>query len=81
MTNNIYYIIMLDNKTLAIQRIDKDIKEIIESPIEGIGITSIDNDPMKYVVNMRIMEGIYEGYYIQLLLLFPDTIQKKCLKF
>ena len=77
MTNNIYYIIMLDNKTLAIQRIDKDIKEIIESPIEGIGITSIDDDPMKYVVNMRIMEGIYEGYYIQLLLLFPDNYPKE----
>ena len=39
-------------KVLAIKRINKDMKEIIKNPAEGIGITSIDNDPMKYIVNI-----------------------------
>ena len=49
-------------KALAIKRINKDMKEINKSPIEGIGIASIDNNPMKYVINLRLMTGIYEGY-------------------
>ena len=48
-------------KNLCLQRITKDLKEITNSPLEGIGIASIDNDPKKYVVNMRIMSGVYEG--------------------
>ena len=59
-------------KSLCLQRITKDLKEITNSPLEGIGIASIDNDPKKYVVNMKIMSGVYEGYCIQLLLTFPD---------
>ena len=59
-------------KNLCLQRITKDLKEITNSPLEGIGIASIDNDPKKYVVNMKIMSGVYEGYCIQLLLTFPD---------
>ena len=39
---------MRSGKALAIKRINKDIKEITKYPIEGIGIVSIDNDPMKY---------------------------------
>ena len=39
-------------KALAIKRINKDMKEISKSPIEGIGIASIDNNPMKYVINL-----------------------------
>ena len=60
-------------KTLCIQRINKDLKEITNSPLEGIGIASLENDPMKYVVNMKIMSGVYEGYCIQLYLTFPDN--------
>ena len=37
-----------------------------------VGIVSLDNDPMKYAVNMKIMSGIFEGYCLQLLLTFPD---------
>ena len=59
-------------KSLCLNRISKDLKEIIKSPLEGIGITSIDNDPMTYIVNMKIMSGIYEGYCLQLLLIFPE---------
>ena len=60
-------------KTLCLNRINKDIKEINKSPLEGIGIISLDNDPMKYIVNIRIMTGIYEGYCLQLLLKFSDN--------
>ena len=62
---------MSSGKGLSIKRINKDLKEIEKSPIEGIGIASLDNDPMKYVVNLCIMSGIYEGYCLQLLLTFP----------
>ena len=64
---------MSSGKALAIKRINKDMKEIIKSPIEGIGIVSIDNDPMKYAVNLRLMQGPYEGYCLQLLLTFTDN--------
>ena len=59
--------------SLCLNRISKDLKEITKSPIDGIGIVSLDNDPKKYVVNMRIMTGIFEGYCLQLLLTFSDN--------
>ena len=59
--------------SLCLNRISKDLKEITKSPIEGIGIVSLDNDPKKYVVNMKIMNGIFEGYCLQLLLTFSDN--------
>ena len=68
---------MISRKGLSLKRIIRDLKEITKSPIEGIGIVSIDNDPMKYVVNMCLMSGIYEGYCIQLLLTFSDDYPSK----
>ena len=68
---------MISRKGLSLKRIIRDLKEITKSPIEGIGIVSIDNDPMKYVVNMCLMSGIYEGYCIQLLLIFSDNYPSK----
>ena len=65
------------NKILALKRINKDIREIIKYPVEGIGIASLDNDPMKYVVNIRLMGGPYEGYCVQLLLTFNDNYPTK----
>ena len=58
--------------TLCLNRISKDLKEINKSPLEGIGIISLDNDPKKYIVNIKIMSGIFKGYCIQLLLTFPE---------
>ena len=55
----------------AIKKINQEIKEIEDFPLEGIGIASIDEDPFKYAVNIKLMSGIYEGYCIQLLLTFP----------
>ena len=64
-------------KALAIKRINKDIKEITKNPIEGIGIASLDNDLMNYVINMKLMTGPYEGYCLQLLLTFFDSYPTK----
>ena len=58
---------------LAIKRINKDMREITKNPVEGIGIASIDDDPMRYVINLKLMSGPYEGYCIQLLLTFSDN--------
>ena len=70
----------MSNKMLAIRRINKDMKEITQNPIEGIGIVSIDDDLMRYVINMRLMTGPYEGYCVQLLLMFSDYYPTKPLK-
>ena len=67
----------MKGKALAIRRISKDIKEINKIPVEGIGISSIENDPMKYVVNIKLMSGPYKDYCVQLLLTFPETYPSK----
>ena len=67
----------MKGRALAIKRINKDLKEITKFPVEGIGIASLDNDPMKYIVNIRLMAGIYTGYCVQLLLTFPDNYPSK----
>ena len=33
--------------SFCLRRISKDLKEISKSPLEGIGIVSLDNDPKK----------------------------------
>ena len=67
----------MKGKSLAIRRINKDMKEINQNPIEGIGISSLDNDPMKYVVNIKLMNGPYKDYCVQLYLTFPETYPSK----
>ena len=67
----------MKGRALAIKRINKDMKEITNFPIEGIGIISINDDPMNYIVNIRLMTGIYEGYCVQLLLTFSDNYPSK----
>jgi ubiquitin-protein ligase len=64
-------------RKLAIKRITNDLKEITNCPLDGIGIASLDNDPMKYVVNIQLMMGLYEGYCIQLLMTFSDYYPTK----
>ena len=58
---------------LSIKRISKEIKEIYENPIEGIGIISLDNDIAKYIVNIMLLTGPYKNYCLQLLLTFSDN--------
>ena len=68
---------MSARNSLAIRRINKDIREITRNPVEGIGIASIEDNPMKYVINMRLMNGPYECYCVQLLLTFSDNYPTK----
>jgi len=46
-------------KSLCFNRISKDLKEIAHSPLEGIGIVTLNDDLLKYIINMKIMTGIY----------------------
>ena len=61
------------NKSILINRISNDMKEIEQNPLEGIGIVSIENDPMKYVINMMLMTGPYKGFCIQLIMTIPEN--------
>ena len=38
---------------------------------------SLNNDPMRYIVNIKLMEGPYTNYCVQLLLTFPDNYPAK----
>ena len=63
---------MQTKKVIALKRIANDMKELAKCPLEGIGMASIDNDPMRFVVNMELMTGPYKGYKIQLLMTMSD---------
>ena len=57
---------MATKRNLALKRITNEIKELSECPLEGMGIASLDDDPMKFIVNMELMMGPYQGYKVQL---------------
>ena len=63
---------MSKNKLISLKRIEKDIKDLINNPLTGIGIIKYENDFMKYIVNIKLLNGIYEGYCLQLLLSFSE---------
>ena len=67
------------NKTrmIAMKRISKDIQEITKNPVEGIGIIQYENDFLKYIVNIKLMNGVYKGFCLQLLLTFSDYYPTK----
>ncbi len=64
-------------KLISQKRIIKDIKEIRDNPLEGIGITEYNNNIMEYIVNIKLQSGIYNGYCIQLLLTFNENYPTK----
>ena len=66
------FIKMATKKVVAIKRISNDIREMQKFPLEGIGMASIGNDPMTYVINMELMTGPYQGYKLQLKMTIPD---------
>ena len=68
---------MSKNKMIAMKRIGKDIAEISKNPIKGIGIVQFEDDFLKYIVNIRLLNGIYEGYCLQLLLTFTEYYPTK----
>ena len=63
----------MTKRIIALKRIDNDMKEITKSPLEGIGIASIDNDPLKFVINMELLCGPYKGYKVQLLMTMSEN--------
>ena len=62
---------------LALKRISKDIQEITQNPVEGIGIIQYENDFLKYIVNIKLMNGVYKDFCLQLLLTFSDAYPTK----
>ena len=63
----------MSRRIIALKRISNDLKELSKCPLEGIGIASIDNDPLKYVINMELMSGPYQGYKVQLLMTLSEN--------
>lgn len=63
---------MATRRIKALKRIANDMREISMCPLEGIGITPAEEDPMKFIINIEIMMGLYEGYKVQLLLVISD---------
>ena len=68
---------MNKTKMIAMKRISKDIQEITKNPVEGIGIIQYENDFMQYIVNIKLLFGIYKGFCLQLLLTFSDSYPTK----
>ena len=65
-------------KLMSQKRIIKDIKEIRDNPLEGIGITEYNNNIMEYIViNIKLQRGIYDWNCIQLLLTFNEHYSTK----
>ena len=62
---------------ISLKRISKDIQEITKNPVEGIGIIQYENDFFKYIVNIKLLYGIYKGFCLQLLLTFSDSYPTK----
>ena len=63
----------MSKRLIAIKRVTNDMKELNKCPLEGIGIAPIDNDPLKFVVNMELMSGPYRGYKVQLLMRMSEN--------
>ena len=64
---------IMTTRSIALKRISNDLKELAKSPLEGVGIAQMVDDPMKYVINMELMTGPYLGYKVQLLMtIFED---------
>ena len=60
-------------RIIALKRISKDIQEITNNPVEGIGIIQYEDDNFKFIVNIKLMYGIYKDFCLQLLLTFSDS--------
>ena len=63
----------MSKRLIAIKRVTNDMKELNKCPLEGIGIAQIDNDPLKFVVNIELMSGPYLVYKVQLLMTMSEN--------
>ena len=70
MGNYAYHFKATKGKSSAPKRISKDTKDITMEPVEGIGIAQLENDPMKYIVNIKIMQGIYTKLFCSIIINF-----------
>ena len=68
---------MNKTKMISLKRISKDIQEITKNPVEGIGIIQYESDFFKYIVNIKLLYGVYKGFCLQLLLTFSDSYPTK----
>ena len=68
---------MNKTKMISLKRISKDIQEITKNPVEGIGIIQYEGDFFKYIVNIKLLYGVYKGFCLQLLLTFSDSYPTK----
>lgn len=67
----------MSKRITALKRINKDLLEITQSPLEGIGIGSINEDPMIFAVNIELMCGPYKGYKTQLKMTITEEYPMK----
>lgn len=64
-------------RPLALKRIQKDYQDLLDHPLKGAGIIRPDDtDPFTYIINVRIMTGVYEGIILQLKMEVPRTYPK-----
>ena len=49
---------IMTTRSIALKRISNDLKELAKSPLEGVGIAPMVDDPMKYVINMEYDRSI-----------------------
>ena len=70
---------IISNKEIAysLTIIKENLKELIVYPIEGIGIGKERDNYFNYVINIKIMKGIFKGYFIQMLIMFPSKFPIK----
>ena len=61
---------MENKKYKFLNRIKEELNEIKTFPLEGIELSSIDYSFTDYIINIRLLDGIFEGYCIQLLMKF-----------
>ena len=52
----------------ALKRIANDMKALRKCPLEGIGIVQMEDQPLRFIINIQLMDGPYEGYMLQLLM-------------
>src|SRR5690242_15901813 len=57
----------------ALKRINRDYEELLNNPLEGVGIIKNFDDDFKYYINLKMLHGIYEGVIIQLEMDIPHS--------
>jgi len=68
-------------KAKSIKRIYRDLLELEALPIEGLGVCIPDqNNPFELRANILILDGIYKGILLHLIMLIPENYPSKAPK-